>query len=188
MKKPAIPLRINLLEIGPEGMSYHFTKESGELSEVLAPVLGSNPYSVAVELHPMGNIFSISGTWETNMNLICARCALDFSQPAQAKFNELIVIEEDRPRTGKSAKVNHTSDTDPDAPFCNYLQNPWFDLGAFIYEQIVSNEPVQPSGCQDLGDACPNFQEAIGNGWISKQEPPPAPETPFSILKDFKLQ
>lgn len=179
---------VHLLDLPENGENYSFSRVTGELNEALGGVLPKpHPYTVDIEIKPIGNIYSISGSWSAELPLICSRCAIDFNETMSGTFNELIVIEDERPRNGKSARVNHSSEEDPDSPFCNYITEPHFDLGTFVYEQISLAQPIRPLGKKDCDDTCSNFIEAVRNGWITPENSPMPPQSPFEALKGFKV-
>lgn len=188
IRKFITPTEFNLKELPPEGRHFHFDETSEELSTELTDVVGNNPYSVDLEIQHLGNAYQVSGTIKTQMDLACSRCAVDFKFPVDFKVKEILMIEPEMPRSGKSARVNHSSELNPLAPDCTVLHSSIFNLGPFVRELIALAEPIQPLGKPDCDDLCENFLETQKQQQLRGSEIDLNNNTnPFAVLKDLKL-
>jgi uncharacterized metal-binding protein YceD (DUF177 family) len=165
---------VNLKEIGLEGESFHYTRKAGELNKRLADLIGNHDYSVNLTIRPMGNVFEISGDISTQMDLLCARCGRDAKEKIGEKFNEIILVLDERPRAGHSG---HTGTTD-EGPFCNYVTSYTFDLAEFVHEHIAAAEPYKPL-CSE-----PDCEEVYKKAQILDTSPE-IENNPFAVLKEL---
>jgi uncharacterized protein len=128
----------------------------------------------------MRNTYQASGRGETTLNLACARCGSDLAYPMKEKINEIIIVQPELPRLGKSARVNNTSELSTDLPDCLTLRRPELNVGDLVREIIVLNEPFQP--------LC---QQECENPFLAQLAPEEKAveikESPFAILKTLKL-
>ena len=176
MKKSSYPTRIRLNEVSENGDDFIYSKESGELSESLKDLIGSRDYNVKVHLRPMGNVYEITCDFETSMGLSCSRCGRTTEQDISESSQELLVIEDKRPRNSKNA--GSSQETGSSGPFCNYIPSDNFDLAEFVHEQVASNEPyIVECGRPDCVDVLDSLQGEKG----------PEKANPFAVLKDLKL-
>jgi len=168
---------VNLKDIEAEGESFVFHRQTGELNERLADLIGSHDYSVDLSVRPMGNVFEISGQISTQMDLVCARCGRETSAPIKDDFHEIIIVLAERPRAGHSG---HTGSSD-EGPFCNYVTSYEFDLAEFVHEHIAATEPYRPlcsrADCDEV------FEKAQVT-----DTSPTAESNPFAILKSLRAQ
>ncbi len=182
---------MDLREVYREGRDFFYNQESGELTESLADLVGANPYSVEIHIAPLGNAYEVTGEVKTEMNLLCSRCGIDFKYPVRESFRELLVVSKDLPRQGKEARVNHSSELDPQGPNVTLLTDENFNVGQFAREIIGLAEPVQPLGKPDCDDSCENLQEAYRKGWLKRpgeeEEDNAKSHNPFQALKGVKL-
>jgi uncharacterized protein len=173
------PNIIALSELPEAGKSFNYDEKSGELTPTLSDVIQDNPFKVDLFVYKMGNSYQASGQIETSLNLNCARCGADLQYPIREKINEILIVTPELPRLGKSARVNNTSELSPDLPDCITLRRPELNVGEFVREIIVLNEPFQP--------LC---AEPCVNPYLDQLAPAQVPEkkeSPFAILKGLKL-
>jgi uncharacterized metal-binding protein YceD (DUF177 family) len=192
MKRRLLPQRINLLELPSEGRDFCFDREGGELNVALLDLIGANPYRIEFNIQPMGNIFLLKGRVETELDLLCSRCGIDFKQKINESVSEILMIEESPMGRGDTtSRVNHTSDLSDQTQEATLLSGPQFDVGEFFHEIIGLAEPIQPLGGKDCETSCENLQEAYNRGWLSRpdaaSEIEPGKHRPFSGLKGLKL-
>ncbi|MCC7403814.1 MAG: DUF177 domain-containing protein [Bdellovibrionales bacterium] len=185
------PTVIVLGEIGEDGRQLSYDSANLAMSQALGDLIGDNPFKIQLFIRPMGNVFEATGQIESSQDLACYRCALDFKHPVRETIREILVIEDERPRSAKSARVNHSSELDSSGPSVTTLASELFNVADFVHEIIALAEPYQPKAKENCGDDCENLKEAFEKGWLSRagQEGGESPksENPFSILKDFKL-
>ncbi|NQZ01615.1 MAG: DUF177 domain-containing protein [Bdellovibrionales bacterium] len=184
------PVEIVLSELPEEGRTLHYTTETGELNDVLRDVIGNHSYDIKLTVMPMGNAYSVVGSLRTRMDLVCSKCAMDFAHSVNEKVDEIFVIEEERPRTAKSARVNHSNELDFAGPDCTELSSPVLNMGDYVREIIALSEPIRPLGGPDCetSETCPNLIEAKKGGWAPENFTTEHEDlSPFAALKDFKL-
>jgi uncharacterized metal-binding protein YceD (DUF177 family) len=172
------PKVITLSELLPQGQNFEFSDVTGEITAELKDLLADRPYSVKIDLKPVGNAFDISGEIKCELELICSRCAREMPHPLDLKFQEIIVIIKEKPRAGHSG---HTGQEDGGI-FCNYQTSHVFDLADFTHEQIASNEPFAPlCGRADCDKEFEEAQEKLNQN--QKLTP-----SPFDILKKMTVR
>lgn len=178
MKKPIYPTYINLRELNPEGESFIYNRDSGELNQCLKDLIQTHPYNVELHLRPMGNAFEITGKILTKMSLLCSRCGRDMDTPIEDQFQELILVMDERPRAGHSG---HTGSHE-DGPFCNYVTSYQMSLADFVREHIAAAEPFTPhcdrSDCEDYFR---NLQATVEPAGFSGKNP-------FEVLKNLPIK
>lgn len=191
MKKLRVnPKEIHLADIPEEGRTYSYTRESGELNVALKDVVGQNDYKIDLEIRPLGNVYELRGKISAQMDLACSRCGIDFKFPVNQSFQEVVVIEEEMPRSGKTARVNHTTELDACGPDYMILSSDVFKVTEFMHELIALAEPIQPLGKADCDKGCENLNEVYEKGLIQPPGSEPVASgthNPFTVLKDMKL-
>ena len=147
------PLTVQLKDLPKRGIDFHFTRKSGELNEILKNLIGKNSYDIQVHICPDGPAYTIQGNIQTQMNLACARCALDFKYTVKKHFHESLVVQ---PK--KSQKVSYSVPSDEE-DFCTVLFDSLFSMGDFLHELIAVEEPLRPLGKSacDSNDDCENL-------------------------------
>ena len=181
---------INLNEIPDPGREYLYSDVTAELTPSVDDLIGKNPYELKVRIQPIGNAYQVTGSLTCALDLICSRCAIDFKFPVKQEINEILIIEEKRPRGGRSAKSNHSSEWLEDGPYCTSLESEYFNMGEFLREIIALAEPLQPMGKGNCDESCENYQRAIAKGWLKSPNSPdldfPDESSPFDVLKTLK--
>lgn len=176
-KKYTHPVRIQLSEIPDEGRQFQYNRDSGELNHLLEDIIGKNTYSVDLRLQPSGNVYSISGDIRTQLETQCSHCGRDMEYPVNDSFNELIVIEDPRPRKSDSS---HSMSEDSSI-YCNHIQSQNFNIGEFVHEHIAASEPFvvkcERADCDSFFEKAQKSASAPEN--MGKQNP-------FEALKNFK--
>ena len=173
------PTSVILKELPPEGQTYTYSRESGELNSVLKDLLDEGRYNVSIELKPIGNAFEISGKIQTHVDLECSRCGRDLDFPIADEFREIIVVEAERPR---GVQGSHTaSHLVNDGPYCNYVTSHHFDIADFVHEHIAASEPYVVE-CKK--DDCEQWMEKA-QVLVDRGAVPATKESPFAVLKGF---
>ena len=176
MKKTKYPTRVNLRDLEDEGEDFVFNRGTGELNTALTELIGSHDYAVNIRLTPAGNAFEIIGKISTSIDTQCARCGRDMVLPIEDDFQEMIVIEKEKPRAGHSG---HTGG-DHEGIFCNYVTSYDFNLAEFAHEHIAAAEPYTPLCTRP--DCEQHFQAAQGQ--IGRETETGA-HSPFEVLKNL---
>lgn len=187
MKARKTETLVHLSELPPEGRSYSYSRQSGELDAVLEDLIAANNYDFEMFIKPMGGAFEVSGRMRTTLDLQCSRCALDFKLPIQQDFQELLMIEAQRPRRSHSARTNHSSEGFTDGPFCNVIPSELFDVGEFLHELVAVAEPIKPLAKEGCDKDCENYRDALLQGWLTDPDAPKSGmEGPFAVLQRLK--
>jgi len=148
---------IDLKEIPESGSQYHCTQNTKEFNKALEGVLGKTPYEINFKIQPNGNLYTVFGNAKVEMPLTCIRCLGDFSLPISVEIKEFLLMAEELPRTGKEAKVNHTSELIEDGPMTTYLKDLKFDLSPLVYDLIAlaaPNHALCGENCKGLCGTC----------------------------------
>lgn len=179
---------IDLSDLPPEGRSFEFTHESGEMTPQLTDLLGKHPYRIEILVRPLGNIFEASGVIQGAMDQVCSLCGDDLLKGLNQPFRELLMIQEPLGRSTKNTRVNHTSEMNLEAPEVTELSGQMFDMAEFIHELIAISIPIRVTARPDCEESCERYQEVLKLGVLNAQDPPGfAAKNPFAGLKDLKL-
>lgn len=189
MKPRLTPTQISLKELPLEGREFNFTRESGELTEILEDVIGTNPYQVSLKIMPMGNTFDLRGRLETQMDLQCSLCAFDFKFPVKLDLYELIIIEKALSKGDHMSRNNHAHEWESEGPNYIVLESDTFDIGEYLHEQIGLAEPIRPLGKPDCDQNCENLKDKVERPWLTYGADPAAGKIkPFEVLEKLKLK
>lgn len=181
------PLIVRLNELPPEGLEVEFNQDSGELTTVLGDLIADNPYRMKLRLTPQGNAVELRGEIQTELNLLCSRCAIDLKHPVNLKIYEFLVVERPYVKGDRQARVNHAHECDDSGPQYTSLQSESFDLGAYIHELVALEEPSRPLRSSDCEIACENLKNrgTDEGAWELKASRRP---NPFEVLQKLKLK
>lgn len=182
------PVTIRLKELPLEGRIYEYSNESKELTESLKDLIGTNPYSIQLEVKPLGNAFEATGFIRTQLDLVCSRCGSPFKFQVNEKIREIIIIESALPRTGQQSKVNHINELEEAAPNCTSIPTDHFNVGEFSHEIIALTEPLQPVGGSLCSEGCEDLLEKYNRGELGSQAQPDQESSPFAVLKTLKVR
>ena len=183
MAKNILELRLN--EIKADGDSWFFDENSSDrLKEHLSPEINTEKYNISVEIKPIGNAFEILVNYKVSYELLCSKCAFEFSLPATKVCREILVVRQ------KSERIDHQKSTSKnwqDELFCTELDAPFLNLGDFLREVILIDSPSKPLGFGELceQEACEpiksgDFVSSSMDKWQSEEK-----NQPFSVLKDL---
>lgn len=186
------PTEITLRDLPPEGRDFEFTHESAELTPILKDLIGSNPYSLKIQITPMGNSYDLKGQLTTSMDLQCSLCASDFKHPVNVNLHELIVIEKAFGKGDQMTRNNHAHEWEAGGPDYIVLQSDAFNVGEYAHEAIGLAEPIRPTCAPDLPAGCANPNDRPERAWLSYgQEEKPGSQihsNPFQVLEKIKLK
>jgi len=179
-RKVENPKLITLTDLPDKGKDYDYTHHSRELNNDLTDIIGENPYHVHLELSHLGNAFQATGSIQTSLSRECSRCGADLTLPMELNIQEIIVIHPELSRSSKNSRVNNVSELDSTGPDSISLSQPVLNVGEFVREIVVLNEPFQPL-CET---PCINPYLAENSKEISISD---ENLSPFAVLKDLKL-
>lgn len=181
-------LLINLKEITEEGREFVFGEESKDLRNALRDLVGDLPIRARVFLRKLnGFSFEMRGAIETKTKEQCSRCAEDFDWEIHEKFKELMVPGTDLPRDGKSSKVNHFSELDTAQPQVLEYTSEEFNLGEYLHEVVGLACPFNPAPPVDEKGSCSACHISLQNQNFNYDEDFEHVQSPFSVLKNIKL-
>lgn len=145
-------LQINLKNLSNRGMDLYYNQESKELTQRLKSLIGGNNYSIKAHIRNVGHSsYIITGTIQTWLNLLCARCAYEFKEPINKHFEEKIILQKKLTRVDKPIRSNHFSELINTEDF-TVTYSALFDIGDFLYELIAIEEPLRPLGAKTCDD------------------------------------
>lgn len=137
-------MKIRLSEIPQEGRHYTFDRETGELNEALADILGESRYSAEMELKPIGNAYELRGRVRTSVPEVCSTCGYDFDLLIERKFHEILFEEHEEGRKAHSVHGNQSVDFLGEGVSMTPYRNEVFDAGEYVHEAIALSEPFYP--------------------------------------------
>lgn len=183
-------MRINLIDIPEEGQSFFWNNQSGELSSVLADLIGKNLYQVDFFVKPLNSKdFELRGIIKTGLAEQCSRCGIDFEFPVKQEFYEILIPKQDHPRGGRYSKVNHVSEAPDTGTETSEYEGNHFDMGEYLHEVVALAEPFNPAGPEDENGDCSICKIPVKGRSFSYNEEMPVekPQSPFAVLKNIKL-
>lgn len=174
-------MRIDLQNIDDDGKSFHCKDLSEDLKGSFKDLIGDNDFKIDFEIRPLGNTFQVLGQMETRYSDVCSLCAEDIQVPLQARINEILVIEEKRPR---NAQVSQSQQNfDPTNPAATYLNEPYLEADEFLHEIMAAAFHNFPS-CVDK-EACEERQIQLKEKIANQQS---LGHPGFEALKGIKLE
>ena len=190
MKPRLHPIDIDLKELPLEGRDFHYTRESGELNEALRDLIDDNVFAVHFRLVPVGNAFALTGAIETELNLECSLCAIDFKFPVKQTLNELLIIQAPLAKGDFQTKTNHAHEWTDQGPDYIVLESQMFHVTDYVHEAIALSEPTRPLGKPDCDLSCENITEPIKQVLDPRlaKAADPIRSNPFQVLEKFKLK
>ncbi|MEZ0392597.1 MAG: DUF177 domain-containing protein [Pseudobdellovibrionaceae bacterium] len=180
---------INLLEIPNEGKTFICNRNTAELNETLKDLIGSKNYQAEFTIRPLqAGTFELVGQVQTQLPEDCSRCGLDFDQPINESFKELLLPEQEIPRNSKFTKANHFSDMTGQGPSVVEYQGHHFNAGDYLHEVIGISEPLTPAPPCDAQGNCSLCKKPVQGQKFGYEDPGfEKSETPFAGLKNIKL-
>ena len=198
-------MKIHLSEIKEEGQDYHFTDKDAWLTETLKALDESDseldrlkpktesqklrPTTVDLNLAKIDGVVIARGSYMTELQLLCSRCAKLFTYDLKGKIYDLYTRDkesagESDAKTSGHAKSFHDED-DENSPEITYLTQEWVDLSEVLTEQWVLQIPLQPLCKTDCKGICQNCGSDLNLGRCACAKIHTTNQ--FSILKDFPL-
>lgn len=187
MKPRLNPIHITLKDLPPEGRSFTYSRESGELTEILKDLIGQNPYKVEFTITPMGNAFDLRGSIVTNLDLQCSLCAMDLKHKLNEPIHELLVIQKPLHKGDQQTKANHAHEWNESGPNYIMLESDVFHVDEYVHEVIGLAEPIRPLGKPDCDLDCENMSESTRK-WLIAGESTDIRTNPFHVLEKIKLK
>lgn len=182
MKKQTVEkFEINLKNLKPDGEIFEYnTQVERGMHTKIEDLIGKNEADIQIEVMPIGNAYQVNGLIKTNLPLDCSRCGNDISYPLNLKINEILVVEEKRPRGSKQTKNQESEHWTSEGPFCNYLESNVFDIAEYIHEQIASNTPfITECGTAECEKITQSGFSSSNMGDFQQDA------NPFEILRNF---
>jgi uncharacterized metal-binding protein YceD (DUF177 family) len=191
MKLRCNPTKIALRELPANGKTFEFNRETAELNTTFADLIGhKTPFTVSVHLKPIGNAFELSGRISTQLNLPCSLCGTDLPLGVDENLHEVLVVGEELPRDGQSAKVNHASELLEGAS-AEVLDSDIFDLAEYLHEILALVAPIRMTKNDDCEKGlCPEIKPLLQKGVLKLDSGTgeEAKHNPFNVLQTFKLK
>ncbi len=179
-------MRINLNEIPAEGMSYEFTRKTGELNDILADLLGKNAYDVNLFIKPMGNAFEMNGHLSSHKDAVCSKCGSDIALALTQDVKEILIEEPKEYRKDQAVRGNGAVDFLRDGPSVVHYRGSYFNVDDYVHEAFALAEPFYPEcgdkGCQNLDEIKAKIRELEESAVHEKSVGHPA----FSVLEKLK--
>lgn len=216
-------MKIFLKEISEQGTDFDFTQEESWLSSAVEQIdetmegetagspnqlnwASSRPVDSHLSLRNVDGVIVVSGAINTQLRLICSRCASYFPYDAKRRFSALyckdpVMAGEARFEAGE-APVGRTkghafhskhlsqgftgdeieSGQDLDI---TYIAEDFIDLSALLKEQLRLNVPFQPLCNEECKGICTHCGADLNVGRCACSKI--VKRTPFSVLKDIKV-
>lgn len=185
-----------------------------QFEEVATQARRNRPIEAHLTLRKVDDVYTVSGRIETQIELICSRCANTFHFHCKPRFSALFckdpvlagIAHLHRPTSDKSwdlkdagkpvgqnqghARHAHLFEDDAEGSGSKdlditYLSNDFIDLGEVLTEQLQLQIPFQPLCKESCEGMCPTCGFDLNQGSCSCNKMDR--QTPFSILKDMKL-
>ena len=183
---------IVLRELPAEGRDFEYSRETGELNEVLRDLVGDHPYRFAFRLTPVGNTFDLRGQITTRLSLECAVCTTPFELDVTRALHEYILIEPALAKRDHGTKANHAHEWEDGGPDYTILDADVFQVGEFAHEAVALTEPTRPLCAPGVPGGCAHRDELPEREWLSydaEDKPSTAVKSkPFQILGSVKLK
>lgn len=165
--------------------------------------LADRKAKIHFNLRKVDDVVVASGDIDTEIRLLCSRCAIPFSFKIDEHFSSLYCKDkqmagiayldnEDNPRGQNKGYARHAhnegsgqkaSEATDDLDI-TYLSEDFLDLSDVLAEQIQLRVPFQPLCKEDCKGICPNCGTNLNLGRCACSKI--IKKNPFSILKDFK--
>jgi uncharacterized protein len=187
MKPRLTPLQISLKDLPPEGRTFTYTQETGELVPVLEDLIGRNPFKVEFKITPVGNAYDLKGSISAGMDLQCSLCAMDFKHPVKEQIHEFLVMQKPLNKGDQQTKANHAHEWVEEGPDYILLESEVFRVDSYVHEVIGLAEPIRPLGKPDCDLDCENMSESTKK-WLIAGGSSEIRTNPFLVLEKFKLK
>lgn len=185
-------MRIHLSDIPQDGKTFSWTRETGELNQLLSDLIQNYAYKAEFFIRPINSRdFEMTGTIVTKAPEQCSRCGIDFPFEIQKSFHEILIPHQPEERTGRYKRVNHLSDAPDQGPgSVEYDASMNLDMGEYIHETVAIAIPFNPAPVEtDKGD-CGFCGDKVRGRSFGYNETMPGEQVknPFTVLKNLKLQ
>jgi len=185
-------MKIRLNEIPEEGREYIFDRESGELDQDLADLVGKNEYRVELYIKPIGNAYEMRGEVETTLNEVCSYCANEFDLSIKRRVNEILFEEQEETRKGHSVHGNQSVDFLGNGPSMTPYKSETFEPGKYAHELIAVSEPFYPMcGPKETclhADEVEKIKKQLEAEWAAAEAQATKRESAFAVLKKLNLE
>jgi uncharacterized protein len=149
-----------------------------------------------IKIRRVDDVIILDANIETDVRLLCSRCATPFSLKCTPKFTALFCQDaatagmghlfEGRPNGQNHGKARHEHDATDNGLDITYISDDFIDLAAVITEQLRLQMPLQPLCKQECNGICHRCGTDLNAGRCAcaKLEK----QSPFSVLKDLNLK
>lgn len=193
-------------ELTPEESLKFQLKRASRIGANAAP---TRPVKLHLSLHKVDEVVVLDGKIQTELTLLCSRCANPFSHPVKAPLAALYTrdpamagiahLKADG-QTGKVKPVGqnhgvarHAHDYTKEEKLSAsshqmeiaYLDQDFMDLTQTLSEQVQLEIPLAPICKEDCKGICPNCGADLNQGRCACAKI--AKSSPFSVLKNLKL-
>lgn len=167
-------------------------KTSRELRSQERPIGGE------IQLRKVDEVYLVEGNIDTQVYLLCSRCAKPFAQPVDPHFSSLFCqdpamagvahLEGDKPAGQNSGFARHAHDTstlngkDLDI---TYVSEEFIDLDQVLAEQLQLQVPFQPLCREDCKGLCPQCGTDLNTGRCACAKLQKA--SPFQALQKLQV-
>jgi uncharacterized protein len=173
---------------------------------VRAPRQTSRPVQTHLNLRKVDDVVVISGNIDTNIQLVCSRCANYFAFGTRPRFSSLFCKDpvmagvghftregsEHKPAGQNYGWARHAHDDSDDSESntgkdldITYISQDFIDLADVLTEQLRLQVPFQPLCREDCKGICSQCGADLNQGRCACSKL--TKQTPFSMLKDFKV-
>lgn len=203
-------MKIYLHEITDQDTQLDFGQDDAWLVEAVARVdekaseadfsvkaFKNRPAEAHINLRKVDNVVVVSGEIDTQVQLICSRCAAYYKFHTHPEFSSLYckdpvmagVAYMENGKTGGQnkgfARHAHDESNDQQDLDITYISEDFIDLSSLVTEQIQLQVPFQPLCKSDCKGICAQCGADLNQGRCACAKI--IKETPFSVLKDLKV-
>ncbi|MGE3975217.1 MAG: DUF177 domain-containing protein [Bdellovibrionales bacterium] len=173
---------IHFNEVSPEGQTFYLDRRSGELNGALQDLIGQRPYTVDLEVMPLGQSFDVKGSVKTELPQVCSLCADEFTLKVNEKFHQIAMDEEVHSISG--FKENWSAE---DVEVWVTKEAGEIDVGDIVHEALALAQPTKPICKEDCKGLCLVCGEDLNVSNCNCAEQQKTENSPFSVLKKLKL-
>jgi uncharacterized protein len=176
---------------------------SGNAARAAQPKSKPRPVGVHFSLRKVDEVVVVSGRIETQISLVCSRCAVPFQFQCQPNFSGLFckdpvmagighLSEDNRPTGQNQGFARHKHDTNSDVLLSQgkelditYLSDDYVDLSEVLTEHLQLQVPFQPLCREDCKGMCSQCGADLNVGRCACAKI--VSSHPFSVLRDLKI-
>lgn len=184
-------MKINLHDIPEEGKSFLYSHNNHSLKLALNDLLKDSHFETEFTIRPINNRdFEMIGFFKSHAPELCSRCGIDILLPVNEKIHEILIPSQSEDRKGKYSKPNHLHEAETGGPSTlEYPANMVLDITEYLHEVVALAIPYIPAPPEDENGDCVTCKVKVRGKLFSYNEemPEEKPESPFTVLKNLKL-